>query len=129
MYYAFCIIGDPDVSLPLRDGNIPPEAEDITSKFLCTDPLLRLGSLPLGGIEGVKRHAFFDGLDWQNLLRQKAEFVTSLHGAEGLENAIYVDSKRYSVLVIHMIATELGMILQFFAHVLLQHTMTAVMMS
>ena len=38
----------------------------------------------------MKDHPFFDGLDWTNLLRQKAEFIPAL---EGEEDTSYFDSK------------------------------------
>ena len=57
-----------------------------------SDPLLRLGSKPMGGVPEVKKHSFFNNLDWENLLKQKAELVSSLYG-KGLEDAVYVDSK------------------------------------
>lgn len=38
----------------------------------------------------MKEQPFFDGLDWTNLLRQKAEFIPAL---EGEEDTSYFDSK------------------------------------
>ena len=38
----------------------------------------------------MKDQPFFDGLDWTNLLRQKAEFIPAL---EGDEDTSYFDSK------------------------------------
>ena len=38
----------------------------------------------------MKDQPFFDGLDWTNLLRQKAEFIPAL---EGEEDTSYFDSK------------------------------------
>ena len=38
----------------------------------------------------MKEQPFFDGLDWTNLLRQKAEFIPSL---EGEEDTSYFDSE------------------------------------
>ena len=42
------------------------------------------------GVNIVKDHPFFDGLDWTNLLRKKAEFVPDL---EGEEDTSYFDSE------------------------------------
>ena len=42
------------------------------------------------GIDPVKTHPFFNGLDWNNLLRIKAEFVPQL---EGEYDTSYFDSK------------------------------------
>lgn len=76
-------------------GGIPPDGKDIIDKLLCSDPLLRLGSLPKGGVPEIMRHSFFGDLDWDSLLRQKAELTPSLYG-KGLEDAIYVDSEQIS---------------------------------
>lgn len=42
-----------------------------------------------GGAFEVKQHAFFSALDWNSLLRQKAEFVPHL---ESEEDTSYFDS-------------------------------------
>ena len=42
------------------------------------------------GVSIVKDQPFFDGLDWTNLLRQKAEFIPAL---DGEEDTSYFDSK------------------------------------
>lgn len=46
-------------------------------------------SLPPGGAFEVKQHSFFSALDWNSLLRQKAEFVPHL---ESEEDTSYFDS-------------------------------------
>ena len=76
----------------LGGESISSEARDIISRFLCSDPHLRLGSSTTGGVQAVKGHPVFSGLDWERVLKQKVEFVISLHG-KGLEDSIYVDSK------------------------------------
>lgn len=48
-----------------------------------------------GGASEVKQHPFFLGLDWNGLLRQKAEFIPQL---EAEDDTSYFDSK--SVLAI-----------------------------
>ncbi|KAI6656885.1 Microtubule-associated serine/threonine-protein kinase 3-like [Oopsacas minuta] len=58
----------------------PKAAEDLIKKLLTYQPKKRLGSTEQGGIEAVKSHPFFNGLDWNNLLRIKAEFVPQLEG-------------------------------------------------
>lgn len=50
-------------------------------------PKDRLGT---GGSQEVKEHVYFSGLDWNSLLRQKAEFVPQL---ENDEDTSYFDSK------------------------------------
>lgn len=76
-----------------KDGGIPSDGKDIVNKLLCSDPLIRLGSSPKGGAREVMRHSFFDDLDWESLLQQKAELTASLYG-KGLEDTIYVDSEQ-----------------------------------
>lgn len=45
-----------------------------------------------GGATEVKQHTFFTGLDWNGLLRQKAEFIPQL---EGDDDTSYFDSEYY----------------------------------
>jgi len=51
------------------------------------NPLERLGTI---GAQQVKEHIFFEGLDWNSLLRQKAEFVPHLQNEE---DTSYFDSE------------------------------------
>lgn len=44
----------------------------------------------LGGAHEVKHHSFFHNLDWNGLLRQKAEFIPQL---ESEDDTSYFDSK------------------------------------
>ena len=41
-------------------------------------------------IHQVKHHSYFEGMDWSNLLRQKAQFVPQL---DDEEDTSYFDSK------------------------------------
>jgi hypothetical protein len=67
------------------EEEIPLEAKGIIKELLHVDPLVRLGN---AGIKDVKEHNLFNGMDWDRLLRQKAELASSLD----LENTtIYVD--------------------------------------
>lgn len=43
----------------------------------------------VGGASEVKQHAFFVGLDWNGLLRQKAEFIPQL---DSEDDTSYFDS-------------------------------------
>lgn len=45
---------------------------------------------PAGGVAEVKQHPFFHNLDWNGLLRQKAEFIPQL---ESEDDTSYFDSK------------------------------------
>lgn len=48
---------------------------DLISRLLQRDPVIRLGTV---GSAEVREHFFFDGIDWQSLLRQKVAFVPQL---------------------------------------------------
>ena len=54
----------------------------------------RLGS---GGASEVKDHPFFEGVDWDGLLRQKAEFVPQLQDEE---DTSYFDSQLMMMMMI-----------------------------
>jgi serine/threonine kinase 38 len=60
--------------------NIPPEANlsaaatDILKKLLC-DAEFRLGA---NGVEEIKRHAFFDGINWDSIRESKSPYVPEL---------------------------------------------------
>ncbi|XP_055079431.1 microtubule-associated serine/threonine-protein kinase 1-like isoform X1 [Periophthalmus magnuspinnatus] len=80
-----------DIEWPDGDEALPVEAQDLISCLLQTDPLIRLGT---GGAYEVKQHPFFSEVDWNSLLRQKAEFIPHL---ESEEDTSYFDtrSERY----------------------------------
>ncbi|KAI8881322.1 kinase-like protein [Backusella circina FSU 941] len=52
--------------------DIPESGRDLIQKLLLTQPQERLGSDASGGIEMLKAHPFFDGIDWENLFMSKA---------------------------------------------------------
>uniref|UniRef100_A0A3P9LJH1 non-specific serine/threonine protein kinase n=1 Tax=Oryzias latipes TaxID=8090 RepID=A0A3P9LJH1_ORYLA len=80
-----------EIIWPDGEDALPPDAEDLISRLLRQNPMERLGT---GGANEVKTHIFFLGLDWNSLLRQKAEFVPQL---ESEEDTSYFDtrSERY----------------------------------
>ncbi|XP_048870435.1 microtubule-associated serine/threonine-protein kinase 1-like isoform X1 [Brienomyrus brachyistius] len=80
-----------DIVWPEGDEALPVDAQSLISSLLQTNPLLRLCT---GGAHEVKQHAFFSELDWNSLLRQKAEFIPNL---ESEEDTSYFDtrSERY----------------------------------
>ncbi|XP_077680385.1 microtubule-associated serine/threonine-protein kinase 2 isoform X5 [Eretmochelys imbricata] len=84
------VISD-EIAWPEGDDALPPDAQDLTSKLLCQNPLERLGT---GSAFEVKQHRFFKDLDWNGLLRQKAEFIPQL---ESEDDTSYFDtrSERY----------------------------------
>ncbi|MEQ2260424.1 hypothetical protein XENORESO_016488, partial [Xenotaenia resolanae] len=67
---------------------LPADAQDLITRLLRQNPLERLGT---AGTTEVKSHMFFLGLDWNGLLRQKAEFIPQL---ESEDDTSYFD-KRY----------------------------------
>ncbi|XP_042353001.1 microtubule-associated serine/threonine-protein kinase 3 isoform X2 [Plectropomus leopardus] len=80
-----------DIIWPDGEDALPADAQDLITRLLRQSPLERLGT---GGTTEVKVHMFFLGLDWNGLLRQKAEFIPQL---ETEEDTSYFDtrSERY----------------------------------
>ncbi|XP_069783860.1 microtubule-associated serine/threonine-protein kinase 3-like isoform X2 [Narcine bancroftii] len=80
-----------EIVWPSEDEALPAEAQDLISRLLRQNPRDRLGT---GGALEVKQHIFFTRLDWNSLLRQKAEFIPQL---ESDEDTSYFDtrSERY----------------------------------
>ncbi|KAM9314227.1 microtubule-associated serine/threonine-protein kinase 1 [Pholidichthys leucotaenia] len=72
---------------PDGDEVLPADAQSLISELLQTNPLVRLGT---GGAFEVKQHSFFTELDWNSLLRQKAEFIPHL---ESEEDTSYFDTR------------------------------------
>lgn len=69
------------------DWQMTDDAKDLITQLLHQNPIERLGT---GGSHEVKEHAFFSELDWNSLLRQKAEFVPQL---EHEEDTSYFDTR------------------------------------
>ncbi|CAL8332846.1 unnamed protein product [Merluccius merluccius] len=80
-----------DIVWPDGEEALPADSQALISTLLQTNPLMRLGT---GGAFEVKQHPFFAELDWNSLLRQKAEFIPHL---ESEEDTSYFDtrSERY----------------------------------
>uniref|UniRef100_A0A672H3H2 non-specific serine/threonine protein kinase n=1 Tax=Salarias fasciatus TaxID=181472 RepID=A0A672H3H2_SALFA len=76
-----------DIVWPDGDDALPADAQALISALLQTNPLIRLGT---GGAFEVKQHPFFTELDWNTLLRQKAEFIPHL---ESEEDTSYFDTR------------------------------------
>jgi len=70
-----------------NDWPLPEEAKHLITQLLQQNPMDRLGT---GGAHEVKEHAFFDGLSWTDILRQKAEFIPHL---ENEEDTSYFDTR------------------------------------
>ncbi|XP_068599592.1 microtubule-associated serine/threonine-protein kinase 3 [Brachionichthys hirsutus] len=80
-----------EIVWPEEDDALPADAQDLITRLLRQSPLDRLGT---GGASEVKPHPFFLGIDWNGLLRQKAEFIPQL---EEEDDTSYFDtrSERY----------------------------------
>ncbi|XP_036386011.1 microtubule-associated serine/threonine-protein kinase 2 isoform X3 [Megalops cyprinoides] len=90
------VISD-EINWPEGEEAPPPDSQDLITLLLRQNPLERLGT---GGAYEVKHHQFFHSLDWNSLLRQKAEFIPQL---ESEDDTSYFDtrSERY-----HHLETE-----------------------
>ncbi|XP_054540275.2 microtubule-associated serine/threonine-protein kinase 4 isoform X1 [Pan troglodytes] len=80
------VISD-EINWPEKDEAPPPDAQDLITLLLRQNPLERLGT---GGAYEVKQHRFFRSLDWNSLLRQKAEFIPQL---ESEDDTSYFDTR------------------------------------
>ncbi|XP_029440412.1 microtubule-associated serine/threonine-protein kinase 1 [Rhinatrema bivittatum] len=80
------VISD-EILWPEGEEALPSDAQHLISSLLQTNPLLRLGT---GGAYEVKAHGFFKELNWNSVLRQKAEFIPHL---ESEEDTSYFDTR------------------------------------
>ncbi|XP_077133860.1 microtubule-associated serine/threonine-protein kinase 2 [Ranitomeya variabilis] len=80
------VISD-EIAWPDGEEALPSDAQDLVSKLLRQSPLERMGT---GGAYEVKQHRFFKDLDWNGLLRQKAEFIPQL---ESEDDTSYFDTR------------------------------------
>ncbi|XP_039221175.1 microtubule-associated serine/threonine-protein kinase 4 isoform X5 [Crotalus tigris] len=80
------VISD-EINWPEKDEAPPSDAQDLIALLLRQNPLERLGT---GGTYEVKQHQFFQNLDWNSLLRQKAEFIPQL---ESEDDTSYFDTR------------------------------------
>uniref|UniRef100_A0AAY4DHT2 non-specific serine/threonine protein kinase n=1 Tax=Denticeps clupeoides TaxID=299321 RepID=A0AAY4DHT2_9TELE len=90
------VISD-EINWPEGEDAPPADSQELITLLLRQNPLERLGT---GGAFEVKQHQFFHNLDWNSLLRQKAEFIPQL---ESEDDTSYFDtrSERY-----HHLETE-----------------------
>lgn len=76
------------------EDEVSAEAKDLINKLLCMDPQQRLGSnrddkFTSGG-EEIRKHPWFDGLQWETLLEDEAQFVPQPENPEDTE---YFDAR------------------------------------
>ncbi|XP_046356906.2 microtubule-associated serine/threonine-protein kinase 3-like isoform X5 [Haliotis rufescens] len=77
-----------EIEWPLEDEwQGRDDAKDLITRLLTNNPVARLGTT---GAQEVKEHLFFMGLNWESLLRQKAEFVPQL---DDDEDTSYFDTR------------------------------------
>ncbi|XP_074473349.1 microtubule-associated serine/threonine-protein kinase 1 isoform X3 [Sebastes fasciatus] len=90
------VISD-EINWPEGEDAPPPDSQELIALLLRQNPMERMGT---GGAAEVKQHQFFHNLDWNSLLRQKAEFIPQL---ESEDDTSYFDtrSERY-----HHLETE-----------------------
>ncbi|KAK1787320.1 hypothetical protein P4O66_002823 [Electrophorus voltai] len=81
------VISD-EINWPEGEDAPPADAQELITLLLRQSPLERLGTA--GGAYEVKHHKFFHNLDWNSLLRQKAEFIPQL---ESEDDTSYFDSQ------------------------------------
>ncbi|EPQ26593.1 uncharacterized protein PFL1_05914 [Pseudozyma flocculosa PF-1] len=61
---------------------ISPEARGLMEALMCTDPKTRLGS---NGVDEIKRHPFFEGIDWENVTADEGPFVPQVADPESTD--------------------------------------------
>ena len=64
------------------EANLSPAATDLLKKFV-SDSETRLGR---NGAEEIKKHPFFEGLDWDNLRKQKSPYIPNVTSEISTEN-------------------------------------------
>lgn len=81
-----------DIEWPSEDDwEVAEDAKDLITNLLQQNPRERLGT---GGAHEVKEHCYFNAIDWNSLLRQKAEFVPQLASED---DTSYFDSKSLEI--------------------------------
>jgi microtubule-associated serine/threonine kinase len=94
-----------DIEWPEEEEFCPPDdARDLILALLQRNPLQRLGT---SGAQEVKEHEFFKGLDWDGLLRQKAEFIPHLQNEE---DTSYFDSLLNFVMLIVVLLWDVELV-------------------
>eukprot|EP00826_Nyctotherus_ovalis_P033907 TRINITY_DN2770_c0_g1_i1.p2 TRINITY_DN2770_c0_g1~~TRINITY_DN2770_c0_g1_i1.p2 ORF type:complete len:163 (-),score=38.75 TRINITY_DN2770_c0_g1_i1:155-643(-) len=77
-----------EMDIGYGDDQISPEAADLVDKLLVQDPGKRLGSK---GVEEIKSHPFFQGMDWSCLRQQEPPFVPK---PANIADTSYFDEKK-----------------------------------
>ena len=85
--FFVCCCGTGEIEWPDGNDALPVEAVEMIKLLLIPEPSERLGAT---GAEHVRNHAFFQNVNWNSLLREKAEFIPVL---DDEEDTSYFDSK------------------------------------
>uniref|UniRef100_A0A8C5CUR4 non-specific serine/threonine protein kinase n=1 Tax=Gadus morhua TaxID=8049 RepID=A0A8C5CUR4_GADMO len=80
------VISD-EINWPTGEDTPPADSQELITLLLRQNPMERMGT---GGASEVKNHQFFHHLDWNSLLRQKAEFIPQL---ESEDDTSYFDTR------------------------------------
>ncbi|KAI1493125.1 hypothetical protein F5X96DRAFT_667022 [Biscogniauxia mediterranea] len=79
---------------PDEPDYVSPEAKDLMNKLLCIDPQQRLGANReekyASGGEEIRNHPWFEGMNWDTLLQDEAQFVPEPENPEDTE---YFDAR------------------------------------
>uniref|UniRef100_A0A8C7LD16 non-specific serine/threonine protein kinase n=1 Tax=Oncorhynchus kisutch TaxID=8019 RepID=A0A8C7LD16_ONCKI len=81
------VISD-EINWPEGEDAPPADSQELITLLLRQNPLERMGTG--SGAYEVKHHQFFHTLDWDSLLRQKAEFIPQL---ESEDDTSYFDTR------------------------------------
>lgn len=68
-YLIFQKIKNLEYAIP---DEVSEVGKDIIERLLQSEPEKRLGSAATGGIQAIKDHAFFEGVDWKNIFSSNA---------------------------------------------------------
>ncbi|KAI0175634.1 hypothetical protein GGR52DRAFT_320835 [Hypoxylon sp. FL1284] len=76
------------------DDDVSPDAKDLINKLLCIDPKQRLGANRedkyASGGEEIRSHPWYEGMNWDSLLQDDAQFVPQPENPEDTE---YFDAR------------------------------------
>ena len=77
-----------EMDVGYNDDQISPDAADLIEQLLQPDPEKRLGH---GGVEEIKNHSFFQGLNWDGLREEEPPFVPK---PSNMSDTSYFDDKK-----------------------------------
>jgi hypothetical protein len=75
-----------------KEVQMSPEAEDLIRRFLC-DRKDRIGSR---GVEEIKAHPFFKGIDWEGIRNQRAPIIPQIQYPTDTSNFCVENPDKFS---------------------------------